>query len=104
MPYQGIRALRSARSLQPHLNSRFMGLTRAFKCAVDASAPNSQVTRDVSDLFALPKEAKRILSLRPSSGLPTLVLPLRLCFGDALPLPFEHHLALELGHRGKQWQ
>jgi hypothetical protein len=43
----------------------------------------------------------RILSLRPSGGLPTLVLSLRLCFGDALPLPFEHHLALELGHRGK---
>jgi hypothetical protein len=25
---------------------------------------------------------------------------LRLCFGNALPLPLEHHLALELGHRG----
>jgi hypothetical protein len=33
--------------------------------------------------------------------LSTLVFPLRLCFGDALPLPFKHHLALELGHRGK---
>jgi hypothetical protein len=47
------------------------------------------------------QETNRILSLRPSSGLPTFILSLCLCFGDALPLPFEHHLALELGHRGK---
>ena len=58
-----------------------MGLTRAFKRAVDASAPDSQRSRDVSDLFALLKEAYRILCLRPRSRLPTLVLPLRLCFG-----------------------
>jgi len=54
-----------------------------------------------SDLFARLKETNRILSLRPSSGLPTFMLSLRLCFGDALPLPLEHHLALELGHRGE---
>ena len=70
-------------ALHPNSTQAFMGLTRAFKRAVDASAPDSQLARDVSDLFALLKETNRILSLRPSSGLPTLVLPLRLCFGDA---------------------
>ena len=34
-------------------------MTRAFKCAVDASAPNSQLTGDASDLFALLKEKQQ---------------------------------------------
>jgi len=38
------------------LNSISVGLAHASKCAVDASAPDSQLTRDVSDLFALLKE------------------------------------------------
>jgi hypothetical protein len=79
-----LRTLHSAAHYSPTNSTQALtGLTRAFKCAVDASAPDSQLTGDVSDLFALLKETNRILSLRPSSGLPTLVLPLRLCFGDA---------------------
>ena len=74
------------------------GLTRAFKCAVDASTPDFQLTRDVSDLFALLKETNRILSLHPSSGLPTLYSLCAFALAMPLPLPFEHHLALGAGH------
>ena len=41
------------------------GLTHAFKCAVDASAPDSQLTRDVSDLFAILKRDEAHLEPSP---------------------------------------
>ena len=37
------------------LNSNSYGLDRAFKCAVDASATDAQLTRDVGDFFPLSK-------------------------------------------------
>ena len=67
-----LRTLHSAAHYSPTNSTQALtGLTRAFKCAVDASAPDSQLTGNVSDLFALLKETNRILSLRPSSGLIT---------------------------------
>jgi hypothetical protein len=58
--------------LKPHqLDSSSYGLDPCFQVRGRTSAPDSQLTRDVRDLFALLKETKRILSLRPSSGLPT---------------------------------
>jgi hypothetical protein len=55
----------------------------------------------VRDFGPLPKKANGILSLRPSSRFSAFVLSFRLHPSDAFTLSFEHHLALELCHRGK---
>jgi hypothetical protein len=51
--------------------------------------------------IALLKETNHILEPSPEQWVPDPCTSLAPLLGDALPLPFEHHLALELGHRGK---
>ena len=58
VPFQGLRTLHSAGPINS--TQALTGLTRAFKCAVDAPAPDSQLTRVVLSTGcqwqALPKD------------------------------------------------
>src|ERR1700730_13524222 len=75
--------------------------TGAFKCAIDASATDAQSACDVRDFLTLSKESDGIFSLGASGRFPAFVFSERLRLSNTLTLPFKHHLALELGHRGK---